>query len=88
MWSDAPRLARQQKVVRTGSEQRCGVQHHPTGRCLVPLVGCLLLEAAGGCWMLLEAVGGCFVQLRAASTQLSTVDAQTSVKQVPVDTLS
>lgn len=78
MWSDAPRLARQQKVVRTGSEQRCGVQHHPTGRCLVPLVGCLLLEAAGGC----------FVQLRAASTQLSTVDAQTSVKQVPVDTLS
>lgn len=55
MWSDAPRLARQQKVVRTGSEQRCGVQHHPTGRCLVPLVGCLLLEAAGGCWRLLRA---------------------------------
>lgn len=46
------------------------------------------LSAAGGCWMLLEAVGGCFVQLRAASTQLSTVDAQTSVKQVPEDTLS
>lgn len=46
MWSDAPRLARQQKVVGTGSEQRCGVQQHPTWRCLVPLVGCLRLEAA------------------------------------------
>lgn len=46
MWSDAVRLARQQKVVRTGSEQRWGVQQHPTARCLVPLLGCLLLEAA------------------------------------------
>lgn len=59
MWSDALRLARQQKVVRTGSEQRCGVQRHPTGRCLVPLVG-----SAGG----LSAAGGCFVQRLRSST--------------------
>lgn len=66
MWSDAPRLARQQKVVGTGgSEQGCGVQQHPTGRCLEPPVG--WRAAAGGCWRL----------LRAASTQLCAGDAQT-----------
>lgn len=63
MWSDAPRLARQQKVVGTGSEQGCGVQQHPTGRCLEP-------PLAGGC---------CWRLLRAAATQLCTGDAQTRV---------
>lgn len=57
MWSDAPRLARQQKVVGTGSERGCGVQQHPTARCLEPPLGCL------------EAAGGCFVQRLRSSAQ-------------------
>lgn len=57
MWSDAPRLARQQKVVGTGSGQGCSVQQHPTGRCLEPPVGCL------------SAAGGCFVQPLRSSAQ-------------------
>ncbi|TWW72796.1 RNA-binding protein PAI1 [Takifugu flavidus] len=59
MWSDAPRLARQQKVVGTGSEQGCGVQQHPTGRCLEPPAGWRLLLEAASCSGYAALHGGC-----------------------------
>lgn len=72
MCSGAPRLARQQKAVRT--RVRAGMWRPAASEGKVS-------GAAGWavcCWKL----------LRAASTQLSTVDAQTSLKQVPVETLA
>lgn len=72
MCSGAPRLARQQKVVRTQGRGR----DVATSSIRREGVWCR-------CWAVC-----CWRLLRAASTQLSTGDAQTSLKQVPVVTLS
>lgn len=72
MCSGAPRLARQQKVVRTQGQGR----DVATSSIRREGVWC-------GCWAVC-----CWRLLRAASTQLSTGDAQNSLKQVPVGTLS